>query len=177
MTAVFRKLWVLFRGFIPIGTTIRGLIKIQLCGSSSATLVTRLPWIFFLIAKLKKKKFSSIQVWKEKDEVLSTVSFEFSCAMLLSCGRAANLVWFLLLLCERTHLHHQCSGSYLCWGARTPPKELHFPGDTIPTPSTLAVPQPTPHSPGGIRASLSSSPLVLTFKSDALFCTNCVWLN
>lgn len=51
----FRKLWVLFRGFIPISTTIRGLIKIQLCGSSSATLVTRLPLIFFLIAKFKKK--------------------------------------------------------------------------------------------------------------------------
>ncbi|KAF2979323.1 hypothetical protein EK904_012490 [Melospiza melodia maxima] len=51
-------------GFIPISTTIRGLIKIQLCGSSSATLATRLPLIFFLIAKLKKIKNSISAVFR-----------------------------------------------------------------------------------------------------------------
>jgi len=90
-----------------------------------------------------------------------------------------NLVLFLLPS-ERTHLRCQCWGWYFCWGARTPPRALHRP---------LYGRKRSHHrhhngSGTSAKASLLSvgsyEPFQLSFGadfwSDALFCTNCVWL-
>lgn len=101
VTAVFEKLWVLFRVFVPISTTINGLVKTQLCDSFSATLVKTFTSTVFNSKKKKKKYFSSIPVWKKGGKVLRLLSLPRPCFWVL----AELWTWFYFSSSPNAHTY------------------------------------------------------------------------